>query len=208
MSWNYSYTLGVKTKDGKIYPIGPFDADGKIVDVINNSRSFEPEELDEGFYPINKDNVTPEFEKVYSYELDREKYLDLNFFSYIPLADLPHGDGLKFGYFLIEDVDRYEKSRNSLYDFDGFYDWMEPKVYYAKAINEITYGAPKEQKDEEGGDITPHSAGDYMPYAFIDTSSAAYMAERIRQAHYMYDDWVLAKKYGKGYERVVILLQG
>lgn len=208
MSWNYSYTLGVKTNDDKIYPIGPFDADGKIVDVINNSGSFEPEELHERFYPINKNNVTPEFEKTYSYESDGEKHIDLDSFSYIPLADLPQGDGLKFGYFLIEDVDRYEKNHDDLYDFDGFYDWLEPKVYYAKAFNEITYGAPQKQKDEEGNDITPHSAGDYMPYAFIDDSSAAYMAEKLRQAHYMYNDWDLSKKYGEGYERVVILSQG
>lgn len=208
MSWYFDYTLGVRTKNGKIYPIGPFNAEGKIVNVISNSSSFEPDELDNVFYPIQDDAVTPEFEKAYSYNVAGKQRFSLNNLSVASLDNLPKGNGLKFGYFLIEDVYRYEKNHADIADFDGFYDWLEPKIYYAKAANEISFGAPKEKKDEEGNDITAHSAGDYMPYAFIDTSSAAYMAEKLRQAHYMYIDWYLSEKYGEGYERVVILSQG
>ncbi len=40
MSWYVSYYIGYRTKDGKIYPLGPFDSFGKLKSILNRFRSF------------------------------------------------------------------------------------------------------------------------------------------------------------------------
>ena len=57
MSWYYIYSLGVQDAKGKIYPI-LFTPQNERLDIVNNSRSFEPEELDSVFYPLHEENVT------------------------------------------------------------------------------------------------------------------------------------------------------
>lgn len=89
-----------------------------------------------------------------------------------------------------------------------FYDWMDAETYLNKAANEERFGPPITEKDIEGNDITPKSCRDYMPFAYIDINSAEYMAEKIRFAASMYNDWDLINKFGADYTIVVLLTEG
>ena len=200
MSYYYNYSIGIKTKDDKIYPLGPFNADGKVLDVIINSRSYEPEKLHEDFLTVLEDQKTPELIKAYSYD-DPMPYL-----LYLPIRELPKGDGLKSGYFLISDVMEYKADPNNMENL--FYDWMDAETYLSRAANEERFGPPLTKKDEEGYDITPKSCRDYMPFAYIDINSAEYMAEKIRFVASMYNDWDLSNKFGADYTIVVLLTEG
>ena len=196
MSYYYNYSIGIKTKDDKIYPLGPFNADGKVLDVIINSRSYEPEKLHEDFITVSDNQKTPELIKAYPDE-------DL---LYLPIRELPKGDGLRSGYFLISDVMAYKADPNNMENL--FYDWMDAETYLSRAANEERFGPPLTKKDEEGYDITRKSCRDYMPFAYIDINSAEYMAEKIRFAASMYNDWDLTNKFGADYTIVVLLTEG
>ena len=206
MSYYYNYSIGIKTKDDKIYPLGPFNADGKVLDVIINSRSYEPEKLHEDFVPVLEDQKTPELIKVYSCELIEAYSYDSCSLKYLPIGELPKGDGLRSGYFLISDVVAYKADPNNMENL--FYDWMDAETYLSRAANEERFGPPLTEKDEEGYDITPKSCRDYMPFAYIDINSAEYMAEKIRFAASMYNDWDLINKFGADYTIVVLLTEG
>lgn len=213
MSWYHSYYIGIKTKDNKLYPIGPFNSAGRPLPIVENSRSFEPETLDNDFIPVKENMVSDNFKDAFGYTNDEtgKTELDLKYISYLPVEHLPKGDGLRFGYFLIDEVQRYQKiveEEGTPFDFDGFYDWMTPDVYRAKALNEIQFGAPMEVEDDEGYNVTPRSCVEYMPFAYIDYSSAAYMAEKMRMAHYVYSDYELDRDFGDDWQRVIILSQG
>ena len=206
MSYYYNYSIGIKTKDDKIYPLGPFNADGKVLDVITNSRSYEPEKLHEDFLPVSDNQKTPELIEAYSHELIEAYSYDSCSLKYLPIGELPKGDGLRSGYFLISDVVAYKADPNNMENL--FYDWMDAETYLSRAANEERFGPPLTEKDEEGYDITPKSCRDYMPFAYIDINSAEYMAEKIRFAASMYNDWDLINKFGADYTIVVLLTEG
>ena len=199
MSYYYNYSIGIKTKDDKIYPLGPFNADGKVLDVITNSRSYEPEKLHEDFLPVSDNQKTPELIKAYKVYPDED-------LLYLPVRELPKGDGLRSGYFLISDVMAYKADPSNMENL--FYDWMDAETYLNRAANEERFGPPLTEKDEEGYDITPKSCRDYMPFAYIDINSAEYMAEKIRFAASICNDWDLSSKFGAGYTIVVLLTEG
>lgn len=196
MGYYYSYRIGIEL-DGKIYPYGPFNSNGKLCDVVSRSRSFASD-LHEMFTDIPKD--------MFSDKLIETDILPDDFptAKYIRLSDLPTGDYIKRGYFLIEDVKRYEED-NSLVGYEIFFDHLSPEVYSAMMQNEAMFGKPKQVLDSEGNDITPHSASDYMYYAYPDYSCKEYEAFLIREVAEMlsYFDWDTA-----GGKLVVILTEG
>ena len=102
MSWYYIYSLGVQDAEGKIYPI-LFTPQNERLDIVENSRSFEPEELDSVFYPLHEENVTNALKEAYSYHEDGEDF-DIDYKSYCPLDELPSGSYIKKAYVLISDV--------------------------------------------------------------------------------------------------------
>ena len=73
MSWYYTYSLGVQDAEGKIYPI-LFTPQNERLDIVKNSRSFEPEELDSVFYPLHEENVTNALKEAYSCHEDGEDF--------------------------------------------------------------------------------------------------------------------------------------
>ena len=173
MSYYYSYYLGYK-KDNKIYPLGPYNCQGKIRPIISRSRSFASD-LHEEFYTIREDAVSDELRKDFEYEdWKGNKVVDA---KYLPLDELPSGDYIKKGYCLISDVRVYEENPD---DFDGFFDTLSPTVYAAMLDNELKFGKPTPQKDDEGCEYTPHSVSDYMYYAYPDFHCKEYEADFIR----------------------------
>lgn len=104
--------------------------------------------------------------------------------QWLALGDLPKGDYIRKGYFLIEDVQQYEKDGD---DWDLFYDCLTPEVYAARLATEAKLGPPPARKNEWGEEWQPHSIADYMYYAYADYGSKEYEAFLLRQFADVYE---------------------
>lgn len=178
MSWYVAMYLGYQDKDGKIRPLGPYNYQGKLRPVIETSRSFTTD-LKEDFYPISDDAWTPELEDtpLAYYNEETNTYEHNEYAGYLPLSELPTGDFIRRGYFLIDDIDAYTKND---YGFEGFYDWMTETAYHRKAENELKFGKPGPIKDCEGEEIEQHSAADYSYFSYPEYQSKEYEAFMLR----------------------------
>ena len=175
MSYYYTYYAGYML-DGKIYPLGPYDCDGKLRPIVEKSRSFASN-LHDYFYCVRDEQISDELRKDFEYEgWSGEKRVDVR---YLPISNLPKGSFVKRGYFLISDVRQYERDDC---DFDGFFDMLPPQVYAAKLQNELLLGKNQPKEDEEDEDFSGRSASNYMYYAYPDYNSREYEAHMIREA--------------------------
>lgn len=186
MSWYVWYKLGYEDKDGKIYPLGPFDNQGNFKDIFCRSRSFASD-LWEEFRDIPQEKVSDELRAVYEKDIEND---DIQFddrqVRYMYLSDLPKGNYIKSGYFLIEDIGRYEKDR---YAEDIFYDHLTPQEYALRVENELKFGPPKPKKDFCGYEYTPNSVSDYAFYMYPEYYCKEYEAFLIRQVAEIYDEY-------------------
>ena len=188
MSYYYSYYIGYKL-DGKIYPWGPYDANGKLKPVICRSRSFASE-LHYDFLNIDKNSISDELIKEFEYNdcLGEARILNV---KYLPENDLPIGSYIKHGYFLIDEVKQYNNGEDPL---DCFSEIITPEVYAAKLHNEITFGKNKPKKDEFGYEYTEPNASDYMYFAYPDYQTEEYESFLLRQMIDSMADNELSKK--------------
>lgn len=195
MSYYYNYCVGYE-RDGKIYPLGPYDCFGKIRYVIEKSRSFASD-LHDDFYPIKDEQVSDELRKEFEYEgWDGNKTMGI--IKYLPIEEMPTESFIKTGYFLVDDVRQYEENHDA---WDLFYDKLSPTVYMSMLQNEITFGKQQPQKDDDGDYIETHSASDYMYYAYPDYSSREYESAVIR----IMADSLHSYSHFKNGEKLVIL---
>ena len=180
MSTYYDYYLAYM-KDGKLHPLGPFTRNNELMCVLSKCKSCASE-LWEDFDPVKEDLLDDMLKNKFMYE-DWNGKLSLDGVMYLAAKDLPKEDKLRKGYFLIDDVMRYEKGLFDLSDL--FYEWLTPEAYAAKSSNELKFGIPKPRKDCEGNEIDQYIASDYMYYVFEDTDSVGYETSIIRR--YIYD---------------------
>lgn len=203
MSWYYTYYVGFE-REGKIYPLGPYNVEGKLCSVISKSRSFASD-LHNRFYDISKEMVSEEFKNEflkYAEGDEEEELRDLSLLSYLPISELPTGDYIKRGYFLIEEVEDYESDSDDAYMSPP----ISPTVYAKKMEKEFRFGPNKPEKDEYGNEYTEPNASDYTYYAYPDYNSEEYESEKIRNAAYrLYDVYNCEKN---GIRLVAILSQG
>lgn len=186
MSWYVSYYLGYKTKEGKIYPLYPFDSFGNMRPIIEKSRSFASD-LWEKFNRVTLEETTEELKKHFpdgdmcswGYDENEEKKEEPPWCFWLDADSLPSGDYIKKGYFLQEDIANYERDNSC---WDGFYHMLTPVEYARKMESELKFGVPKPQKDVEGYELPVYSCGEYSYYAYPDYDSAEYEAHMIRQA--------------------------
>ena len=174
--------------EGKIYPLGPCSADGEIHPIIKRSRSFASD-LHEDFLPVHNSQISDELRKHFEYEnYEGEKVVDV---KYLPVDELPRGSYIEKGYFLIDDVRRYESNESSLWDV--FYDKLSPVVYAAMLDKELRFGQNKPKLDVECEeyDATEPNASDYMYYAYPNYMSREYEASVIRDVVDMLEDYGL-----------------
>ena len=198
-SYYYNYFIGY-IHEGKIYPLGPYTANGKRRDVVSRSRSFASD-LHEDFYVIRDEMISDELRKDYEYETyEGEK--EMPRLKYLRVSELPKESYIRKGYFLIRDVVLYEEGDGDSDEL--FYDRISPSVYAGMMKNEITFGKPADEYDAEGEKIERHSAGDYMYYAYPNYFSKEYEAEMLRVTAGMLDEYDLPK----GSELVVIEDEG
>lgn len=188
MSYYYSYYLGYKL-DGKIYPWGLYDANGKLKPVICRSRSFASD-LHYIFIDVDKDSISDELTNEFKYNdcLGESRILNV---KYLPESDLPSGSYIKDGYFLIDEVKQYNDGEDPL---DCFSEIITPEVYAAKLHNEITFGKNKPKKDEFGYEYTEPNASDYMYFAYPDYQTEEYESFLLRQMIDSMADSELSKK--------------
>ena len=198
MSYYYNYYVGYK-KDGKIYPWGPYNANGKLEPMVSRSRSFASD-LHEEFYAVSDKEVSEELRKEFEYEdWTKVKRVDV---KYLSEKDLPTGSYIKTGYFLIKDVQAYENDECG--NFEGFYDVISPEVYAAKLQHEMTFGKNQPNKDDEGYEYTEPNASDYMYYAYPDHDTKEYESFILRQLIEALRDY----RMGNDVEYVVLETEG
>lgn len=199
MSYYYDYYVGYE-KDGKIYPWGPFDANGNIRPVISRSSSYASD-LHEDFYHIKEEQVSDELRsKFESTDWNGNRVVDV---KYLPYADLPSGTFVKSGYYLIKDVQAYEDDEDGY--FDGFYDKLSPQIYVAKMENELKFGKNPIQKDEFGNEYSEPNASDYMYYAYPDYNCKEYEVFAIRDAVEMLQSY---RMENEGIKYVILETEG
>lgn len=175
MSYYYNYFIGYEL-DGKIYPWGPYNAEGRLCSALSRSRSHASD-LHYLFFELTTGQISDELKKEFECERwDGKKCIEVKYF---PIADLPNGDYIKTGYCLIKDVEEYEKNKDL---FEGFDDSnvLSPTIYAVKLTKELKFGPNKPQKDEDGNEYLEPNASDYMFYAYPDYNSEEYEASVLR----------------------------
>ena len=189
MSYYYQYYAGIEDKEsGVIYPLGPYDCNGKLKPIVEKSRSFASN-LHEDFLPIDSGCISHELRAEFEYEdWNGEKRTDVKF---LPIDELPDGDYIVKGYFLIEDVQAWEQGG----DDDVFYHVINPQVYAELLRKELVFGKNKPEEDVQGILYTKPNASDYMYSAIPNYCSKEYEAELIRQVALMLFDYDMENKY-------------
>lgn len=176
MSYYYNYYVGYKS-GGKIYPLGPYNSFGQHCAAVCRSRNFASN-LHDWFRPIKREEISDELRKEFEWEdWNGNKKVDV---KVCKMPDLPKGSFIKTGYFLIDDVKRYEQDE----DYDSselFYDHITPNVYAALADHERQFGRHPVEYDKYGEEIPYYNASDYMYYAYPDYSAKEYEADIIRE---------------------------
>lgn len=196
MSWDHTYYIGYKDKEtGLIKPFGPFDDKGGYKCVLTRSRSFASN-LYEDFYVAKRSDLSPEFKTA----VFGEGYSDSNDYGLLkilPIKELPKGDYIKSGYFLLKDIEEYlaNKDEYSISDLGIFYERLTPEIYGLRLANELAFkDFPSEEsvadEDDEFSEIK-YSCKDYAFFAYPDYSCKEYECSLIRDAVHMlrrYDD--------------------
>lgn len=217
MSWYMSYTLALRDKDGMFYPLGPFTYDGKKCYVVDRSRSFASD-LHEDFYPIDYKYLSKELKDVIYKSWDESERDDIAKaeknceypsgmypLSYLPLDELPDDNFIKTGYFLTEDIARYERDHDS----EGiFYASMTPTEYAFRLSNEMrcgTLGKPQLRMTEDGEEYPEESVSEYSFYAYPDYLSKNYESFLLKNVAKMLTEY---NRIPEGNEIVVLLAQG
>lgn len=211
MSWYYNYYIGIQDKDTKkIDVFAPFDSLGKLHYIFSKSRSFASD-LHEDFYPVNDLLTEDAIRKFWRSDLDLETKIEEDdvawikrYTSYLPYNELPSGDYLKKGYFLLDDILAYEEDEN---DFDGFWEYLTPTAFNFKLQSEMKYGVPTPKKDIEGYEIPVHSCSEYGYYVYPDYQSKEYECHLIIEAVDMVAPWGLPDELNNK-EIVIICTQG
>lgn len=211
MSYYYNYYIGYE-KDGKLYPLGPFNAlrKDKFLPVLYRSRSFASD-LYEDFNVIPKDMYSDELKKALidseAFEDEEEYFKSYPNPQYLYFSELGSSDFIKTGYFLIEDIVEYEKNDH---DTDGiFYDYLTPTLYAAKAANELTFGKPEKKTDAGGYDYVPSAASDYSYFAYPDYHCKEYETYCIQEAlHSMINSVYINEEKDGDIKFVVIETEG
>ena len=189
MSWDTNFYITYQTKDGIIHPYGPFDYSGDYKCVHWTSRSFTTD-LKEYFEPVTREQLSQELiDAIYNVDIDKNgTYYESPYWGICPLDALPKGDYIKSGYFLIEDIQKYQEDNDA---YDLFYDYLDSITYARKLENELKFGKPTEKENEWGEKYIPNSCADYSFFCYPDYSCKEYEVYMIKTIVYaMYSEYL------------------
>ena len=181
MSYYYQYYIGYM-ENGKIYPYGPYTSEGKLKPIVEKSCNFASD-LHEDFVNVAEVQISEELRNEFGYK--DWQGLESVPVKYLPYENLPDGEYLVKGYFLIDDVQAWEQGG----DDSLFYNMISPLIYVEKFKKEITFGKNHPKKDAEGGEYIEPNASDYMYYIAPNYSSKEYEAFQIREVVNMLYDY-------------------
>jgi len=205
MSWYTSTYVGIQDKDGKIYPFGPYDANGELRSIYTHSKSFTSD-INGEFDIITDDMVTDELrnEEEFKWLLEEE---DGNtglrsYFGYLSEENIPKGSYIKNGYCLISQISDYLDS--DVY-WEEFYPILSPMEYAMRMENELKFGPPKPKKDDFGEEYTEHSCSEFSYFSWPDYNCREYEAALMRNAIDMFDNYKLRDQ---GFKFVIIKKEG
>lgn len=158
MSWYYSYYIGYK-KNGKFYPLAPYDCNHNFYPILEKSRSFSSD-LHNFFYKVEKDEISEELKEIFGNDCFSECLI-----SFLPLkeARATCGPWIKTGYCLYDDVQDYLRDHFSIDDLK--YNMLSPEQFAVKMQKELCSG---QSEDEE------HSYKDYIYFSFPDFECKEY----------------------------------
>ena len=204
MSYYYSYYVGYMLK-GQVYPLGPYTNTGELRAVVTKSSSYASN-LHYLFSELQDSEISEELKKEFTYKTYSGESVVATL-KFLPVDNLPSGDYIKSGYFLIKDVQRYKDCEDfaDKVDFDGFYERLDPEVYSAKLANEYIFGRrddPRHEDDDE--EVMHYSAADYMFYAYPDYRCQEYESRCLQLAV----SYLLNYNMPKGAEPVIIETEG
>lgn len=204
MSWYTIFYLGIQDNDGKITPLGPFDYKLDFKHVLCTSRSFTTD-LKDSFYPITKEMLTDKLRREFPNEVEDEENI-YQYFEYLPLKELPQGDWIKSGYYLLEDIRAYQEYKIGKIDhFEGFYNELSPIEYAMKLENEIKFGKPDPKYDIEGEELPNYTCADYAFYTYPDYMCKEYEVYLLRTvANILMEDYEIPE----GSRIVVVKTEG
>lgn len=198
------YYIGYEV-NGKLYPLGPYDCNGKLHDVLGNHRDvWSNIYLD--FNSIKEEQISDELRKEFKNEINQNNQV----MEWLYVDDLPKGSYIRSAYFLVRDVEQYERYENSgnrayadeyhcdIVGDDLFSDHLSPTSYAALVQNEITFA-----DDYNLEESSFHSASEYMYYSYPDYTSREYEADIFRTIAYMLG--TQNSELPKGYRLVVLL---
>lgn len=182
MSYYYNYYIGYEL-EGKIYPFGPYNSKGRLCPVISRSSSFASD-LHRYFNLVSEDQISKELRDEFEYTLynDEKSRCEV---KYLPVRELPVGSPIKRGYFLIDEVQHYEREQDS----EVFSDCLSPTIYAVKYQHQLRFGRNVEEEDAEGFKFKEPDASDYMYYAYEDTSTEEWEASKLWDAAEMLNDY-------------------
>lgn len=189
MSYYYEYYCAIQDQESKlVFPLGPFDCNGKLKPIIERSRSFASD-LHQYFYTLSNEMISNELRKEFEYEnYDDIKYC---YIKYLPIDELPTDSYIVEGYFLIDELQAWHQNG----DDSLFYNVIKPEIYAELMRKELIFGKNQPEKDEEGCEYTKPNASDYIYSAIPNYNSKEYEAEVIRQVSSMLFDYDFSKKY-------------
>lgn len=189
MSYYFEYYAAIQDKESnKVYPLGPYDCNGKLKAIVERSRSFASD-LHYDFYILPNEMIGDELRKEFEYEnYDGTKCCDI---KYLPIDELPTGSYIIEGYFLIDDLQAWHQGG----DDSLFYNVIKPEIYAELMRKELIFGKNQPEKDDDGYEYTKPNASDYIYSAVPNYNSKEYEAEIIRQVSSMLFDYDLSQKY-------------
>ena len=158
---NYNYYLGYR-KEGKYYPLGSYNSFGTLCPVLKRTENYASN-LYSRFSKMKEDAI--------SYDLKKE--FEVQEIRYLPIDELPLGSYIKSGYFLIDEVKKFEEEKDEFFEFS---EYLLPRFYAAKLQNEIMFGF----KNTEN--LKKRSVSDYMFYTYPDYRSEEFEARVIYTA--------------------------
>lgn len=211
MSVYYNFYIGIQNKEtGKLehFPGLTYeDSESKkerAHQVLYRSRSFLPDNTLEYFNFVDLDKVDEVLKNTFTYEGWNGELAnsDPHMITLNDLRSLSL-DYIKRGYFLVEDVDAYEKMKYKDPE-DLFYDTVSAVTYAnmcAKNVQTTT------EKDDEGYEYVKHGWTDYMYYAYPDTNCKEYLFNDLNTIGSSFEE-MLSTIYGweesKKYEIVIL----
>ena len=151
--------------------------------IYYRSGSFMPNDFRDEFYYVDEKMCSKEMVKAFSYDhswLSSEKSVEFTSdLHYLPLDELYNlnSDYIKRGYFLVQDVERYEKNPEALFNDEIFYDTVSTVAYANMCTKQIK---THKEEDDEGFEYTVHGYEDYMYYAYPDTEGTEYLVHVLK----------------------------